>query len=106
MFIAWTTVGTSDDAERLAAGVIVAGLAVCVQIDRPVVSHFRWKGKLERVEEFRLGFKCLPAQLPGLERHVLASHPYDTPEWLVVRAERVGEKYLSWAAATVHSAPL
>jgi periplasmic divalent cation tolerance protein len=106
MLIAWTTVGTNADADRLAADVVAAGLAACVQIDGPVVSHFVWQGKHERVEEFRLCFKVLPAQLAGLREHVLGAHPYDTPEWVVVRAEEVGEKYLSWAKATVHSPPL
>jgi periplasmic divalent cation tolerance protein len=36
----------------------------------------------------------------------LATHPYDTPEWLVVRAERVAEKYLSWAQANSSTPPL
>jgi periplasmic divalent cation tolerance protein len=58
------------------------------------------------VEEFRLTFKLMPAQLAPLHQHVLATHPYDTPEWIVVRAESVGEKYLSWAERTVHSPPL
>src|SRR5205085_7497758 len=106
MLIVWTTVGTSADAEALAAGVVTAGLAVCVQIDGPVVSHFRWEGKHERVEEFRLCFKVLPAQLDALRSHVLAAHPYDTPEWVVICAADVGEKYLSWAKTTVHSPPL
>lgn len=106
MLIAWTTVGTLADADRLAAEAVAAGLAACVQIDGPVVSHFRWEGKHERVEEFRLCFKVLPDQLDRLRQMVLAAHPYDTPEWLVVRAEDVGEKYLSWAKATVHSPPL
>ncbi len=42
----------------------------------------------------------------ALEKRVLGAHPYDTPEWLVVRAESVGEKYLSWAQAALHSPPL
>ena len=106
MLIAWTTVGTNGDAERLASDVVAAGLAACVQVEGPVVSHFRWEGKMERVEEVRLCFKFLPEQLAALEKLVLTSHPYDTPEWIVVRAEHVGEKYLSWAEATVHSPPL
>ncbi|MDP3068650.1 MAG: divalent-cation tolerance protein CutA [Opitutaceae bacterium] len=106
MFIAWTTVATRADAERLAAGAVAAGLAACVQVEGPIVSHYRWAGKVERSEEFRLTFKCLPARLAELERHVLAAHPYDTPEWLAVRAERVAEKYLSWAAGPEHSPTL
>lgn len=106
MLVAWTTVAEHADAERLATDAVAGNLAVCVQIDGPITSHYRWQGKAERSEEYRLCFKCLPERLDALERHVLAHHPYDTPEWLVVRAEHVGEKYLSWAKANSSTPPL
>ncbi|HVU24302.1 MAG TPA: divalent-cation tolerance protein CutA [Opitutus sp.] len=106
VFIAWTTVARRDEAERLAADTIARGLAACVQIDGPVVSHYRWQGRAERAEEFRLTFKLPTDRLPALEAHVLAHHPYETPEWIVVRAEHVGEKYLSWAGANSTTPPL
>ncbi len=106
MLIAWTTVATRADAERIAAEVIARNLAVCVQIDGPILSHYRWLGRAEREEEFRMCFKLLESHATALEQQVLASHPYDTPEWLVVRAEHVGEKYLSWANANSSTPPL
>ena|SRR5688572_23530984 len=106
MYIAWTTVANRADADLLAAGAITRNLAVCVQIDGPILSHYRWQGQPERSEEFRLAFKCLADRLPALEREVLSHHPYETPEWIVVRAERVGEKYLSWAEANSSTPPL
>lgn len=106
MFVAWTTVGSREEAERMAADVIALNLAACVQIDGPIISHYRWAGKPERAEEFRLCFKCLELQVPALESHVLAAHTYETPEWIVVSSSRVGEKYLSWATANSSSPPL
>lgn len=106
MLLAWTTVATRADADRLAAEAIMRNLAVCVQIDGPVVSHFRWQGRDAREEEFRLCFKIMPSHARALEEHVLAHHPYATPEWIVVQAERVGEKYLSWAEANSSTPPL
>ena len=106
MFIAWTTVATREDADHLAADVVVRNLAVCAQIEGPIVSHYRWAGKVERSEEFRLCLKCLPSHLELLEKRVLETHSYDTPEWIVVRADRVGEKYLSWAGAESTTPPL
>lgn len=99
MLIAWTAVAKREDAERLAADVVARELAACVQIDGPIVSHYCWQGKAERAEEYRLTLKLLPFQLPALKSHVLANHPYEVPEWVVVRADHVGEKYLSWAQA-------
>ena len=106
MLLAWTTVATRADADRLAADVVARQLAACVQIDGPITSHYRWQGQIERAEEFRLCFKLLPAQAAALEQHVLATHPYETPEWLVVRAEHVAEKYLSWAESNSSTPPL
>lgn len=106
MLIAWTTAGTLADANRLAAEAVVRGHAVCVQVEGPVTSHYRWHGAQERTPEFRLMFKFLPGQQSALEAWLHAAHPYATPEWIVVRAEQVGEKYLSWAVASSTPAPL
>ena len=106
MLLAWTTVATSEDASRLARGAVEAHLAACVQVDGPVASHYRWGGKVESAQEYRLMFKFLPELAAELESWVLARHPYDTPEWVVVRAEHVSEKYLSWARGTSTPAPL
>lgn len=106
MLLAWTTISSRAEADRLAAGAVAAGLAVCVQIDGPVVSHYRWEGKLEQAEEHRLLFKFLPATAAALEQHILATHPYTTPEWIVVEATHVAEKYLSWATANSSTQPL
>lgn len=106
MLLAWTTVANRADAERLAHDAIQRNLAVCVQIDGPIVSHYRWRGQVERAEEIRLCFKLLEAHAPALEQHIIEHHPYDTPEWVVVPAAHVGEKYLSWARANSSTPPL
>jgi periplasmic divalent cation tolerance protein len=106
MLIAWTTVATPEDAARLARGSVEAHLAACVQVDGPVTSHYRWDGKIESAQEYRLMFKLLPELAGELEGWIRARHPFETPEWVVVRAEHVSEKYLSWARGTSTPAPL
>ncbi len=97
MFVGWTTVAHREDAERLAAEAVARGLTICAQVEGPIASHYRWSGKDIREEEFRICFKFLEPQSIGLERWLHESHPYTTPQWVVVRADHVGEKYLSWA---------
>lgn len=106
MFIAWTTLPTKEQADRLAAAAVKEGLAACAQVEGPVTSHYRWNGQLETAQEFRVTFKCIAKRLPELEIFVLKAHPYDTPEWIAVRADHVGEKYLSWANANPTNLPL
>jgi periplasmic divalent cation tolerance protein len=99
MFVAWTTTANRADADRLAKGAVEARLAVCAQVDGPITSYFHWEGKLEQANEFRIWFKCLPANGSALGAWVQNHHPYSTPQWIEVSAEQVGEKYLSWAMA-------
>ncbi len=106
MFIAWTTVATRADADRLAADLVARGLAACVQVEGPVVSHYRWEGRLEHTEEFRLTLKFVADRRADLEARLFALHPYATPEWIVVAAAHVAEKYLSWANANSSPLPL
>jgi periplasmic divalent cation tolerance protein len=106
MLIAWTTLANRPEAEKLAQAVVAGKLAVCVQVEGPITSFYIWNDRLEREEEYRLLFKLLPAQAAALESLVMKLHPYAIPEWLVVPAEHVGEKYLSWARASSTSSPL
>jgi len=105
MLVAWTTTGNRADAERLARGAVELRLAACAQIDGPISSVYHWQGKLEQAEEYRISFKCLPANGSALSAWVHSHHPYETPQWIEVSAESVGEKYLSWAIANSTSAP-
>lgn len=105
LMFGWTTVSQIEDANRLAEEAVRQALAACVQIEGPVDSVFVWNDKLQHEREYRLMFKFIPARGRELESWILENHPYDVPEWIVVRAERVAEKYLSWARANSTSAP-
>jgi periplasmic divalent cation tolerance protein len=105
MYVAWTTAATLEEASRLARGAVEARLAACVQVEGPVTSHYWWQGRIESTPEYRLVFKFLREHADPLEAWVRAHHPYDTPEWIVVRAEHVSEKYLSWARGTSTPGP-
>lgn len=100
MMIGWTTVETHEQADALALGLLSQSLVACVQIDGPIKSRYVWKGKLEQTAEFRLCLKFLAEREQEVGKWVLNHHPYETPEWITVRAENVSEKYLSWVKAS------
>lgn len=99
LLIGFTTVASEDAAQQLARALVESQLAVCVQIDSGVQSVYRWEGKLCADPEWRLVVKFLESDSEGLAAFIDAKHPYDTPEWLVVRPEQVAPKYLAWAQA-------
>lgn len=103
MRIAWTTLPDRDTAEELAAAAVEARLAACAQVEGPIVAYYFWDGVKEKSEEYRVTFKGLPAQIASLEPWVHARHPYQLPEWIVIKTEHVSEKYLSWARSRLIS---
>ena len=89
-----TTVGTPDDARRLAQAVLEQRLAACVQVE-PITSHYRWQGALHAESELRLVCKTLPAGVPALLALLRAQHPYQLPQ-LVVQALQASQDYADW----------
>ena len=97
LLIGWTTVDSEAAAQCFASGMMEQGLAVCVQIDAEVQSIYRWEGELQFEREWRLMVKFAAALSSELLAYIEGKHPYDVPEWVVVRAEQVAPAYLTWA---------
>ena len=87
-------------AERLARGMVEAGLAACVNVVPGVVSHYRWQGRPRRDAECLLVAKTRASRLSRLERWVKAHHPYDVPEFLALAVDSGSRKYLAWLGSS------
>lgn len=94
--IALTTVQSENDAERLAAELLDRRLAACIQIDGPIVSHYRWQGKLERTTEYRLMIKLPESNWSRLSSTVDEIHPYDEPELIQLPVSAARQGYVQW----------
>lgn len=88
-------------ARALARAALEARLIACANLVPRVESHYWWQGRLERGAEVLLVLKTTRARLAALEKLVLARHPYDTPEFLVLPLHAGAERYLAWLAASV-----
>ncbi len=88
-------------ARKLARAVLEARLAACVNLIPGIESHYWWGGKLERGAEVLLVLKTTTARVAALERVIIATHPYDTPEFLVLPIRRGSKRYLDWVARSV-----
>lgn len=96
--VGWTTLPSRDEAFRLARTLAGEGLVACAQADGPIRSFYRWEGALHEDEEWRLTLKFAAGKADAVEARMRALHPYATPQWIVVRADRVGADYLAWAS--------
>jgi periplasmic divalent cation tolerance protein len=83
-------------ARKLARAALQARLAACVNLVPKLESHFRWQGKVDRSPEVLLLFKTTNARLAGLEKLIVARHPYDTPEIIALSLSQGNGRYLNW----------
>lgn len=95
-----TTCPNREEAESLAARLVQARLAACVQIDGPVRSTYEWRGALETADEWRCTCKTTAARAAACAEAIAAGHPYETPEILTAPIE-ASEAYAAWVRASV-----
>src|ERR1700691_1176133 len=85
-------------ARALAKIVLQAKLIACANLVPKIESHYWWQGKIESGAEVLLILKTTKSKLAALEKLILARHPYDTPEFLVLPLSAGNKKYLDWLA--------
>jgi len=86
-------------ARLLAKAALAAKLIACANLIPKLESHYWWRGKMESGVEVLLILKTHKSRLAALETLILARHPYDTPEFLVLPVSAGSKKYLNWLAA-------
>jgi periplasmic divalent cation tolerance protein len=91
-------------ARTLARAALAARLVACANLIPGIESHYWWRGKIERGAEVLMVLKTTTARLAALEKLVLARHPYDTPEFLVLPIGRGNRRYLDWVEHSVRAA--
>lgn len=86
-------------AHALAARLVEARVAACVNILAPCRSVYRWQGVVEDASEVPLLIKTTAARYAALEAEIRAHHPYEVPEVIAVPIVQGLPEYLSWVAA-------
>jgi periplasmic divalent cation tolerance protein len=94
--VALSTVGSAEDAERIARALVERRLAACVNVVPGLVSLYRWKGKVERDEERLLVIKTRVERVDALRQALLELHPYELPELVVLNVGAGHAAYLAW----------
>lgn len=98
-----TTTGKRQDAEQLASELVSRRLAGCAQVSGPIVSTFRWQGKVETAEEWVCTAKTTIAQLDAIQRLFDEIHPYEVPELIATPIVDGSDAYLRWLGEQVGS---
>jgi len=88
-------------ARALAKAALEARLIACANLVPGIESHYRWQGKVQHGAEVLLLLKTATTRLAALERLIVAKHPYDTPEFVVLPVEGGNKRYLDWLQKSV-----
>lgn len=89
------------DAARIARVVVEEGLAACVNL-WPVQSTYRWDGGLVEDAETTLCLKTAADRADALRSRLVALHPYEVPEVLVLDVDAAASHpaYVAWVRAS------
>ena len=93
-----TTVGSRDEADRIARALVEQRLAACAQISA-IDSYYVWEDAVRCDAEFRVLFKVAASAYEEAERAVRALHSYDLPAIHAIPVERAYAPYADWVIA-------
>ena len=99
--IALVTAPNLETGRSLASAALKSRLVACANLIPKIESHYWWQGKLESSAEVLIVFKTTKTKLKALEKLILAKHPYDTPEFIVVPITAGNKRYLAWLGKSV-----
>jgi periplasmic divalent cation tolerance protein len=94
--VALTTWPVDRDPAPFARALVEERLAACVNVLPEMTSTYRWQGATEEAAERQVILKTTSARVEALRSRVAALHPYDVPEFLVLRVVGGSEGYLGW----------
>ena len=91
------------EAERIASTLIENRLASCVNVMPGVESVYRWKGEIERSQEFLLIIKSSRKCFERLQAVLSQAHSYEVPEVIAIPIVAGSESYLAWMDREMHN---
>lgn len=84
------------EAERVGHALVERRLAACVNILPGMISHYRWKGAIERAEEVVMIAKTRASLADDVTKAVRELHSYETPAIMTIPMTGVESNYLAW----------
>ncbi|GAC1372232.1 MAG: divalent-cation tolerance protein CutA [Actinomycetota bacterium] len=99
---------TADDAEWLATfsrTLVQERWCACAQHFVPILSIYRWGGRVEEATEARVALHTSADLVPAIIERIKQDHPYDIPCILVLPVMDANPDYAAWVRAEVREAP-
>lgn len=99
--IVLSTVGGSFDVAPLARDLVEHRLAACVNVVEKIRSFYRWKNATHEDSEQLLIIKTVEERVDALREALFSRHPYEVPEFVVLRIHDLSPQYRAWLIGSV-----
>jgi periplasmic divalent cation tolerance protein len=84
-----------ETAKKITGVLLEKKLAACIQLF-PINSYYSWKGEICNDNEIILFIKCNQSFYDKIEETIIANHPYEVPEIIMLPVINGLDKYLGW----------
>ncbi len=91
-----STIDNKEIGIDMAKNLINKNLAACVNIIDQITSVYKWKGKMETINEYMLLIKTTADKKQKTIEKIKTLHPYELPEIISFKIEGGDEEYLKW----------
>lgn len=98
-----TTCANAGEADTLAAALVAEKVAACVNALNPIVSTYRWQGKIEREQEVLLLIKTTASRFAALQKLIRDRSSYEVPEIIALPIAAGAVDYMSWLKSSVQT---
>jgi len=99
--IVLSTLPNPEKAAEVARILVEEQLCACVNLVQQVRSIYRWEGKVSDDQETLAIMKTLRGSVDALSARLVALHPYQVPEVIVLPVVGGHAPYLAWIADSV-----
>jgi len=99
--LAFTTLGSTEDARRLVRALVDERVVACGTIVPGATSIFWWQEMVQEEAEVVVLLKTMASRWEALADAVRRHHPYEVPELIAVPVGRGLDAYLAWLAREV-----
>jgi periplasmic divalent cation tolerance protein len=96
LIFVYMTVGTMEEARKIAHQLVHNKLAACCNLIPGMVSFYRWQDQVEEGQEIVLIAKTQKIRFAALQEFVMSIHSYECPCIVTLPIGDGHEKYLNW----------
>lgn len=96
--VAFSTFPSPEKAADIARTLVSEGLAACANLVPAVRSIYRWQGEVQDESETLAILKTTRAKVEEMTARLVALHPYEVAEVIVLPVDGGHAPYLAWVA--------